>query len=86
MAVISDKSEVPSFLASAPGFSFFDPGEIHEEVRADSEYETWRRWRYEHVSLEFQASVYRIAKVMHEANREKWPWWATTGSAMRCIM
>lgn len=59
-------------LATAPVFSIFDPPEIVQEVRWDSEYEVWRQWRYDHISVEFELETMRFAKA--EWERKK-PWW-----------
>ena len=75
--VAVDKASRPLgvVLATAPVFSIFDPPEIVQEVRWDSEYEVWRQWRYDHISVEFELEVMRFAKA--EWERKK-PWWIMT--------
>ena len=54
------------------GFSYFDGAEYHYQLPVDAEYEIWRQWRYEHISLEFQLETHRLAEAMWSDKR---PWW-----------
>ena len=45
---------------------------IYRYEEEDSQYACWRRWRYEHISIEFQLETHRMAEVMWKQKR---PWW-----------
>ena len=70
MSAIVHASEKPAFLAPAPSFSFFEQAVAYEQEPVA--YHQWRVWRYEHVSLEFQAETYRIGRFMWEQRRLWW--------------
>ena len=74
MSALMRHNGIPMVFQPAPSFTFFDPPEIHVEIEEDSAYEQWRQWRYDHISVEFQESTWKLAGVMWAAKR---PWWVS---------
>lgn len=72
ISIAKQQSPLPGIITAPPALAFYDPAEIQVHVEVESEYEMWRRWRYEHISVEFEMEVHRLAKFMWERKR---PWW-----------
>lgn len=52
--------------------SAFEPAGINQQIQQQSQYQQWRMWRYEHISLEFEMKTWAFARQQWELKR---PWW-----------
>lgn len=73
MPIVASRHELGSpGLPWGSWVSFYEPAEIHRMV--EGEYEQWRQWRYQHISIEFQLQTHLLARFMWEQKR---PWWVS---------